>query len=44
MKMLQNLGMLYIHEGNLEPILTEVVDAAIAITGADFGNIQLDRP
>ncbi|WP_422150378.1 PAS domain S-box protein, partial [Methanoregula sp.] len=44
MKMLQNLGMLYIHEGNLEPILTEVVDAAIAITGADFGNIQLIDP
>ena len=40
MKMLQNLGMLYMHEGDLEPILTEVVDAAIAITGADLGNMR----
>ena len=44
MKLLQRLGMLYIHKGNLEPILTEVVDAAITITGADFGNIQLGGP
>ena len=29
------------HERDLEPILTEVVDAAIAITGADSGNIRL---
>ena len=44
METLQKISMLYIHEGNLEPILTEVVDAAIAITGADFGNIQLVDP
>ena len=44
MKLLQEIGMLYIHRGNLEPVLTEVVDAAIAITGADFGNLQLVDP
>ena len=44
MKILQKIGMLYIHEGNLEHILTEIVDAAIAITGSDFGNIQLIDP
>ena len=37
MNMLQKLGTLYIREGNLEPVLAKIVDAAIAITGADFG-------
>ncbi len=41
MTRLQKLGTLFVHEGNLEPILGEIVDAAIAISGADFGNIQL---
>ena len=31
-------------EGNLERVLGEIVDAAIAISGADFGNIQLLDP
>ena len=36
--------MLHTYGGNLEPILTEIVDTAIAITGADFGNVQLLEP
>jgi len=35
---------LFIGAGNLELFLNEIVDAAIAITGADFGNIQLLDP
>lgn len=38
---LHQLGTLIITQGDLTPVLTEVVDAAIAITGADFANIQL---
>jgi len=41
MTRLQKLGSMFVHEGNLRPILIEIVDAAIAISGADFGNIQL---
>jgi len=41
MKLLQSLGMLFLHEGNLEQILSQVLDAAIAISSADFGNIQI---
>ena len=44
MKMLQKLGMLFLHEENLEQILSQVLDAAIAISGADFGNIQIMDP
>jgi PAS domain S-box-containing protein len=44
MKRLQKLGTLFVREGNLEPVLGEIVDAAIAISGADFGNIQLLDP
>ncbi|HUN55020.1 MAG TPA: ATP-binding protein [Smithella sp.] len=44
MSWLQKIGTLYIHEGNSEAVLTEIVDAAIAISGADFGNIQLLDP
>jgi len=44
MKILQKIGMLYVQEGDLERVLTEIVDAAIAITGSDFGNIQLVDP
>ncbi len=44
MTRLQKLGNLFLHEGNLEPVLAEIVDAAIAISGADFGNIQLLDP
>jgi len=42
--LLQKIGMVYLHEGNLRPVLSEVVTAAIAITRADFGNIQLVDP
>ena len=42
--MLQKLGTTFVSEGNLEPILGQVVETAIAICGADFGNIQLIEP
>jgi PAS domain S-box-containing protein len=44
MTVLQKLGTLSLQEGKLEPILIETVDAAISISGADFGNIQLLDP
>ena len=44
MTRLQKLGTLSLQEGNIDSILTEIVDAAIAISGADFGNIQLLDP
>jgi len=44
MTKLQTVGALFVHEGKLEPILRDIVDAAIGISSADFGNIQiLDR-
>jgi PAS domain S-box-containing protein len=44
MTRLQQLGTLFVKDGNLTPVLTEIVDAAIAISGADFGNIQMLDP
>jgi PAS domain S-box-containing protein len=44
MQWLQDLGRLYLQNDNLENILTKVVDAAIAIAKADFGNIQMYSP
>jgi two-component system CheB/CheR fusion protein len=44
MTRLQKIGSLYLSEGSLEPILCEVVDAAIAISGSDFGTIQIQDP
>jgi PAS domain S-box-containing protein len=44
MKILQKLGMLFLQEENLEQVLSQVLDAAIAISGADFGNIQIMDP
>jgi hypothetical protein len=44
MTRMYKLSMLFVREGNLEPVLSEIVDAAIAISGADFGNIQLLDP
>ncbi len=41
MTRLHKIGTLFVREGNLEPVLVEIVDAAIAISDADFGNIQL---
>jgi PAS domain S-box-containing protein len=44
MTRLQELGTLFAHQTNLEPVLQKIVDAAIAISGADFGTIQLLDP
>ena len=44
MTRLQQIGAMFAQEGNLEPVLGAVVDAAIAISGADFGNVQLLDP
>ena len=44
MKRLRHLGTLFAREDKLEPVLAEIVEAAIAIAGADFGNIQLINP
>jgi PAS domain-containing protein len=44
MRRLQELGVLSLQEEHLGPVLTRIVEAAIAIAGADFGNIQLLDP
>jgi signal transduction histidine kinase/FixJ family two-component response regulator len=44
MTRLQRIGTLFLYAKNLEPVLTEIVDAAIAISGADFCNVQLLDP
>ncbi len=44
MTRLQRLGTLFVRERNLEPILGEIMDAAMAISGADLGSIQLLDP
>ena len=44
MTRLQRLGTLFVIQDNLEPVLGEIVDAAMAIAQADFGNIQLLDP
>ncbi|HEX2958444.1 MAG TPA: PAS domain-containing protein [Chitinispirillaceae bacterium] len=41
MTRLQKLGALSIHAGNQDSLLSEILDTAIAISGADFGNIQM---
>ena len=41
MTRLQKLSALFLRDGDLVSVLTEIVDASIAISGADFGNIQL---
>jgi PAS domain S-box-containing protein len=41
MTRLQQLAALSLEESSLGTILLEIVDAAIAISGSDFGNIQL---
>lgn len=41
MKQLQDVSTRLVHEGGTAPLLLEIVDAAIAITSADMGNIQL---
>jgi putative methionine-R-sulfoxide reductase with GAF domain len=44
MTRMYKLSILFVREGCLEPVLGEIVDTAIAISGADFGNIQLLDP
>lgn len=41
MKRLQRIGTIFFQESDLNIVLHEVLDAAIAITNADFGNVQL---
>src|SRR5262249_13974353 len=41
MTRLHKLATLFVRERSLESVLEEIVDAAIAISGAAFGNIQL---
>jgi PAS domain S-box-containing protein len=41
MTRLREVGSLFLQEGNLEAVLGEIIDAAISISGADFGNIQI---
>jgi len=41
MTRLHQVGTLFVREGNLEAALGEIVETAIAISRADFGNIQL---
>ncbi|MFO1419015.1 MAG: PAS domain S-box protein [Methylotetracoccus sp.] len=44
MTRLHRMGQIPIVTGNLEPLFTGIVETAIAITKADFGNIQLVEP
>ncbi len=41
---LQKLGMQVVRDGNLEPFLGEIVDAAMNVCDADFGTIQILDP
>ncbi|HET8580628.1 MAG TPA: PAS domain S-box protein, partial [Nitrospiraceae bacterium] len=41
MTRLQKVGTLFVREGGVPAVLDEIVEGAIAITGADMGNIQL---
>jgi hypothetical protein len=44
MARLQKLGLIFVHDDNREKVLGELVDLAITIASADFGNIQLINP
>ena len=44
MKRLHDLSTLFIHKGNWNQVLNEIVDTAVSISDADFGNIQLLDP
>ena len=44
MTALQRLGALVVNESNLETVLGRIVESAMSISGADFGNIQLLNP
>lgn len=41
MTRLQQVGSFFVREGDLQPVLEQIIDAAIAVSRADFGNIQL---
>jgi signal transduction histidine kinase len=41
---LHQLGLRYLRENDLEPVLAEIVEAAIAFSAADFGSIQVFEP
>src|SRR5262245_225091 len=41
MTRLQKIGAIFVEKGDLSEVLDEVVEAAIAISGADKGNLQL---
>lgn len=41
MNRLHDISTLFIHKDNWNQVLTKIVETAIAISGADFGNIQL---
>lgn len=41
---LQDVGSLFVREDNLQAVLEHIVETAIAISNADFGNIQLLDP
>lgn len=38
---LQKIATMHVTEGNLEPMLGEILDVAIAVSGSDFGTIQI---
>jgi PAS domain S-box-containing protein len=44
MTRLQHLGTLFVRDGKLSTVLSEIVEAATAIAGADLGSIQLLNP
>ncbi len=44
MTRLHEVGALYVREGNMPAVLGEIVEAAMAIAGADMGNLQLVDP
>lgn len=44
MTRLHEIGTIFVQQGNLKPALRAVLKAAIAITKADFGNVQLLDP
>ncbi len=41
---LHEVSSIFVKEGCLEPVLTRIVDTAIAITGADMGHLQILDP
>jgi PAS domain S-box-containing protein len=44
MKRLQDVSARFVEEGDLDTLLEDVMDAAIAIAGADMGTLQLVKP